>query len=256
MKIEYIPRSISEQFAEEFAGNKKGFSTNEISDYFLEYSNNVKHHQYYGFKLKRSDLFLESLYTLEPKLQYYSLNELAFNERNSKYQYPSQEIRNNLRDKLHNLFSPNLLGFKYSNLNEKEFRQNWIKTNIYSKINSESAMTNARSSLETILKQILIERVETDTSQGDLGKLIKQTSKLLGLNDNENNGEIKITSGIASIVNGIASITNELSDRHGSENLNEYIDPRLVDLLVNISGSLGLYFIDTHNFTDLIQNEN
>ena len=57
-----------------------GFSAKEISEYFTIYSNLVRHHDHYGIRLKRSELFIESLYSLEPKYQYYSLNDLTFFE--------------------------------------------------------------------------------------------------------------------------------------------------------------------------------
>ncbi|MBZ4654501.1 MAG: hypothetical protein JG781_1858, partial [Peptococcaceae bacterium] len=75
-----IPRTIVNKFAKAFAGRNVGFSAKEITDYFSSYSNLVKPYDHYGINPTREQLFIESVYFLTPKLQYYSLNDLAFYE--------------------------------------------------------------------------------------------------------------------------------------------------------------------------------
>jgi hypothetical protein len=116
MKIEYIPRALAEKFSAVFAGNKTGFSAREISDYFIRYSNLVRHCDFYGFTPTRPDLFIESLYSLEPKFQYYALNDLTFTVYPSKYPYPDEKTREALRKDLHNLISTTPIGLGFSKL--------------------------------------------------------------------------------------------------------------------------------------------
>ena len=105
MKIEHVPRALVEKFAHLFAGDKMGFSAKEISEYFIGYSNQVKHNDHYNIKLKRADLFINSLYQLDAKYQYYSLNDLTNNKQNSCYNYPTDKQRKELIEYLHSFIS-------------------------------------------------------------------------------------------------------------------------------------------------------
>lgn len=105
-----LPRNLVDRFAEAFAGKNVGFSAKEITGYFTKYSNLVKPYDHYGVNPTRKQLFIESLYALNPKQQYYALNDLTWDEKASKYDYPTEEARIELREQLHTFISPDPVG--------------------------------------------------------------------------------------------------------------------------------------------------
>jgi hypothetical protein len=246
MKVEHVPRALIEKFAFAFAGDKVGLSAREISDYFTGYSNLVKHIDHYGFTPKRSELFIESLYSLAPKQQYYALNDLTFYERPSKYSYPCEDDRQNLREDLHTFISPNPIGLGYSKIRESAFRTDWIEAHRGVALSPAEAMTAARRLLETTLKTILHERQETATDKGDLGKLIKQAEATLGFVAKDHQGEHQVLSGLASVIVGISVLSNESGGRHGTVGGVEIENSAIADLCVNACGTIGLFFIELH----------
>jgi len=251
MKIEYIPRALADKFANEFAGDKKGFSAKEISKYFCNYSNLVKHLDFYGFRPKRSELFIESLYSLEPKQQYYALNDLTFIEYKSKNPYPSETLRKKLREDLHTFISPNPIGLCFSSIRETSFRTDWVEASRRIAIDPPSAITAARTMLETTLKTIIKERgVEPDNS-GNITKLVKNTEDVLNFKPAKHQAEHQFFSGFASVLNGLASLSNKAGDRHGTIGGVEINDPTMAELCVNACGTIAVFFIELHLFKEM-----
>lgn len=246
MRTEFIPRAMAERFADAFAGDKRGFSAKEISEYFLKYSNLVKHVDFYGVNPTRHDLFLDSLYSLEPKQQYYALNDLTSHEYPSKYAYPDVTTREALRNGLHTFISPNPIGLRISCLQETAYRTDWIEA--ANKITSDppGAITAARTMLETALKTILAERNKPDESAGDLGRLIRQVERELGITPGDRQAEHQVIKGLASVINGVSALSNDAGDRHGTIGGRTIDDPRLAELCVNICGTIGVLFIELH----------
>ena len=210
-----LPRNLTDKFAIAFAGEKRGFSARQISDYFVGFSNLVKPYDHYGVNPTRHQLFIECVYALTPKQQYYALNDLAYIPRESKYPYPSEEETRELITQLHNFISTDPIGLSFSRVRETAFREDWVTCQSRLKDNPPAAITAARTMIETLLKTITHERgVEPDGS-GDLGKLLKQTEDVLGFDRKSRQAEHQILSGMASVVSGIACISNEGGDRHG-----------------------------------------
>ena len=250
MKVEHIPRALAEKFAFAFAGDKVGFSAREISDCFTGYSNLVKHYDHYGVTPKRSELFIESLYSLAPKQQYYALNDLTFYKRSSKYPYPSDDDRQSLREDLHTFISPNAIGLGYSKIRESAFRTDWIEAHRGVALSPAEAMTAARRLLETTLKTILDERQETPTDKGDIGKLIRQCEAALRFVAKDHQNEHQVLTGLASVVGGISALSNESGGRHGTIGGVEIENSAIADLCVNACGTIGLFFIELHLLTE------
>jgi hypothetical protein len=251
MKTEYIPRATAEHFADAYAGNKKGFSAREISEYFLGYSNLVKHVDFYGVNPTRHDLFLDSLYSLEPKQQYYALNDLTFFEYQSKYAYPDVHAREILRDDLHTFISPNPIGLRISRLRETAYRTDWIEAARRIATDPPGAITASRTMLETVLKTVLAERRSADDSAGDLGRLIKQVEKELGIIPGDRAAEHQVITGIASAINGLSALSNDAGDRHGTVGGRSIDDPTLAELCVNMCGAIGVLFVELHLMTEI-----
>lgn len=252
--MQHLPRVLVEKYATAFAGKGVGFSAQEISDYFCPFSNLVKPFDHYGINPTRHELFVASLYDLSPKLQYYALNELVWSERPSKYPYPNESIRNQLRQELHNFISTTPIGIFFSQIRETAFREDWVICQSRLLSNPAATITAARTMLETLLKSILFERGVQPDSTGDLGKLVKQTSDVLGLQRGRQQAERQILSGLGAIINGLATISNSAGDRHGSVGGRSIDDPYFANLCVNAAGTIGIAFIEMHLFTPISSN--
>lgn len=243
-----VPREIAERFSIAFAGNQVGFSGKEITDYLSKYSNAVKLYEHYGFTPKRSELFLEALYSLLPKEQYYALTDLCLTLPEMRYDPPSETERQDLLAQLHSYLNVEPVGIGFSELREHIFREDWMTAYSRVRANPSSAITAARTLLETAFKTIIAERgAEPDTS-GDLSRLLRQVEDVLEFNRAENQEEHRILTGLTNIINGIAGLSNQAGDRHGLVDGEEIDDPSLAMLVINESGSVGLFFIERHLF--------
>lgn len=250
MKIDYIPLPLAEKFANEFAGDKKGFSAKQISEYFCSYSNLVKHVKTYRITPTRHDLFIESLNCLESRQQYSALNDLTLSKQDSKYPYPDETTRETLRGNLHTIGSPNPIGIRFSKISEKSFRLDWIEASRRISIDPPGAITAARTMVETVLKSIIHERGEEPDNSGDLGRLIRQTEKVLEFSPSEHQGEHQIISGFASVMNGLACLSNNAGDRHGTVGGVGIDDPIIAELCVYACGTIGIFFIGINLFKE------
>lgn len=249
--MQAVNRIIVDKFANAFAEKKVGFSAKEITDYFCSYSNYVKPHDHYGINLKRKDLFIESVYQLRPKEQYYSLNDLAFFIKDSKYDYPNKEIRLKLLEDLHTSISPDPIGLRISELRETAYREKWMVA--LSRIGTEpsAAITAGRTMLETVLKTIITERRYVAKTNGDVGELLKQAQDILDFNKGKRQGEHQILKGLASVVSGICNISNDAGDRHGIIMGKSINDPFIAQLVINSAGVIAIALIELHLLTSL-----
>lgn len=246
--MQAVNRAIVEKFAKTFGGDKLGFSANEITDFFSKYSNYVKPIDHYGIKPKRSDLFVESVYALKPKEQYYALNELAYNTRPSKYSYPDIDIRLDLLKQLHCSVCNDPIGLSISKLSESAFREDWVTALSRLENQPSAAITSARTMIETVLKTIISERGQEPDSSGELQKLLKQIERILGVSDAKVQQEHEILKGLLSIINGISSLSNQAGDRHGTVLGCGINDPYIGRLVLNSAGVISLLFIELHLF--------
>ncbi|HEC35176.1 MAG TPA: hypothetical protein ENI39_01420 [Anaerolineae bacterium] len=241
-----VPREIAQRFAIEFAGNRVGFSGREITDYLSRYSNVVKPYDHYGFTPKREDLFVEALYSLLPKEQYYALTDLCLDPPPMRYAVPSEEVRRNLLNQLHSHLNVEPIGMRFSTLREHTFREDWITA--YGRIiaSPAAAITAARTLIETAFKTIIDERGVVPDRSGDLSRLLRQVEDVLQFNRAENQEEHRILSGLTNIINGVAGLSNQAGDRHGLVGGEGIDNPTIATLVVNASGTVALFFIERH----------
>lgn len=244
--MEYVLREIADQFKDAFADKKVGFSAAEITGYFRKFSQLVKEFRHYSMKPSRPQLFIESLYCLQPRQQYYALNDLTMVVHDSKYEYPTNDQRAKLREILHNFISPNAIGLGFSRISEVSFRDDWIRA--YRRLLNDpaGAITSARTLLESTLKTIIHERGGTPNASGDIGKLLKEAEQSLGFEIGSQNAEHQVFQGLASVVNGVASLSNRAGDRHGTIGSVSIDSEPIASLCVNSCGTLGLAFIEMH----------
>lgn len=241
-----LSRSLVDKFAEPFAGTRVGFSAREVTEYFTQYSNFVKPHDHYAMNPTRKQLFVESLYSLNPKQQYYSLNDLTWEEKPCRYEYPSEPVRVALREELHTEISPNPIGIRFSQIRETAFREDWATCITRLQHDPASAITAARTLLETLLKTIITERGETPDSSGDLGRLMRQAQEAVGFDRAADQPTHQIISGLVCVINGLATISNSAGDRHGLVAGQSIDDPGLAQLCVHAAGTVGIAFIELH----------
>jgi hypothetical protein len=246
-----IPRQLTEHFAATFAGDKKGFAAREITDFFTKYSRAIKPYDHYGINPTRHDLFIEAIYQLLPKQQYYALTDLCQDPPKMKYAAPGPDESAKLFEQLHSFLNPNPVGLGFSRLREHTFRQDWYTA--YGRLSQSppAAISAARTMLETALKTIVSERQQTPDTSGDLGKLLKQAQDVLGFDRGQNQEQHRMMQGLANVINGVAGLSNAAGDRHGLINGVEIDDPAVAGFALNAAGSVGLFFIEIHLLTPI-----
>jgi hypothetical protein len=246
-----VPRAKVDQFATAFCGNRVGFSAQEITEYFIRYSNQVKPFDHYGFKPTRKELFIESVYALPPKQQYYSLNDLTWNIYPSRYPYPDESSRVLLRENLHVSISLDPIGIRFSRIREAAFREDWVECLSRLEVDPASAITAARTLLETLLKTIISERGDTPDNSGELCRLLRQAQDCLNFSRRDNQAVNRVLNGFTNIIHGLATLSNEAGDRHGLVEGQSIDDPGLAQLCVHAAGTVGILFIELHLFRSL-----
>ena len=241
-----VPRSLVDKFAQAFAGDRVGFSAQQITDYFTRYSNLVKPFDHYGFHPTRKELFVESAYALNPKQQYFALNDLTWNVQPSKYAYPHEDTRTKLREELHAFISPDPIGMRFSRVREPSFREDWVACVSRLQLDPASAITAARTLLETLLKTIIFERGQEPHNTGELGRLLRQAQDCLGFDRRHDQATHQVLTGLTNVVNGLATLSNDAGDRHGLVRGQSIDDPGLAQLSVHAAGTVGLALIELH----------
>jgi len=231
-----VPRPIVDAFANAFAGNRVGFSAKQIADYFCEYSPLVRPLEHYGVTPTRLELFVESVYQLPPDAQYYALNDLGVVVRESRYDYPSQEVRTRLLGQLHSSLSVEPIGLAFSNLRSTEFRKDWMTAYGRLSTNPAAAVTAARTLLETVFKTIISERGGAPDTSGDLARLMRQAQETVGFLRADNQSEHQIVQGLTTAIGGVAAISNAAGDRHGTAQGVSLQDKHLAVLCVHACG--------------------
>jgi hypothetical protein len=107
--------------------------------------------------------------------------------------------------------------------------------------------------IETCCKSIFEGRKEKYEKDWDLGKLMKETTKLLKLTPNDIPNETKaassvkqILSSLSSVVQGIAEVRNEYGSGHGKEENFRGLQPRHAKLAVGAASTLAVYLLETY----------
>lgn len=106
-----------------------------------------------------------------------------------------------------------------------------------------SAITAARTLVESTCKTILEECGEIPDDSGDLQKLLKQVRDSLDLKTGHNvlKSVNEILSGLISLINCLAAIGNDAGDRHGNVGGIRLEDITISSLIVHSAGQ-PLYF--------------
>ncbi|MCW7494742.1 abortive infection family protein [Leptospira sp. 2 VSF19] len=144
--------------------------------------------------------------------------------------------------------SDEIISHRLENFAMDYVQEIWDKALSRRSSDPEGAITASRTLIETICKHILDKLEIKYNEKIDLPELYKITAKNLNLSPELHNEEIfkQILSGCVSIVNGIGSLRNRISDAHGKK-IN-YIKPseRHATFVVNLSGTMGMFLIETY----------
>lgn len=111
----------------------------------------------------------------------------------------------------------------------------------------------AKELIETCCKSIFQERNEPFDKNWDLGKLMRETTKLLKLTPKDIPDEVKAASSIkqilgslSSVVQGIAEVRNAYGSGHGKGGAFKGLQPRHAKLAVGAASTLAVYLLETH----------
>jgi len=116
----------------------------------------------------------------------------------------------------------------------------------------EGAITAARTLLETVCKHILdAHGIEYNAKKIELHQLYRLVANELNLSPSQHSEEIfkQILGGCSGIVNGLGTLRNKLGDAHGQGKLLVKPAARHAELAVNLSGSVALFLVATHEAT-------
>ncbi|WP_165838144.1 abortive infection family protein [Pontibacter arcticus] len=124
----------------------------------------------------------------------------------------------------------------------------WNKALDRREADPDGAITAARSLLESVCKQILVERNISYDDSIDLPKLFKTTTRSLNLAPERHIESIikQILSGIQNTIHGFASLRNKISDAHGKPKGGYKVNKRHAEFAINIAGSTSSFLIQTH----------
>jgi len=126
----------------------------------------------------------------------------------------------------------------------------WRKALERKSADPEGAITLSRSVLESVCKHILDDKsIEYDTDKIELHALYKLTAESLNLSPSQHSERIfkQILGGCSAVINGLGLLRNKLGDAHGKGKKPVKPAPRHAELAVNLTGSMALFLIETHN---------
>jgi hypothetical protein len=125
----------------------------------------------------------------------------------------------------------------------------WRKIIERSESDPEGAITASKSMLESTLKYVLDEEKVKYKKSDDLPTLYKKAKKVINLDpDNHNMQTFKqILTGVTAVVQGFGSLRNDYGDAHGKNEQSYIPEQRHAELVINLTGSLCSFFINTYN---------
>lgn len=133
-------------------------------------------------------------------------------------------------------------------LNSEIINSNWRKIIQRSQSDPEGAITASRTMLESVMKYILDSEKILYKNTDDFNVLYGKTRKALNLDPTNHNIQTfkQILSGITAVVQGVGSLRNDYGDAHGKGVQNYIPEQRHAELVVNLTGSLCTFIIDTY----------
>lgn len=124
----------------------------------------------------------------------------------------------------------------------------WEKTISRQTNDPDGALTASRSLLESVIKHILDDLHEPYSEKDDLPNLYGKMATKLKLSPKMQDEEIlkRFLGGCQGIVEGIGIMRNKLGDAHGKGRGSLVLDAKLIELVINMSQSLSIYWIKVY----------
>ena len=127
-------------------------------------------------------------------------------------------------------------------------REQWWVTSSRLPSSPSSAITAARTLLESTCKTILEECGQSPNDSGDLQKLVKQVRQVLGLKTGRDMPKPvnEVLSGLISLANGLSAISNYAGDRHGKAGGMRLEDITIASVIVHAAGVAAFFLAQIH----------
>lgn len=239
-----VARETAYRFAAEYACGNRGLALKQITPFFEQYQPGIPTPRQ-GALPRKDEHFVSCVLAMSPPSQRYALYDLCDWPPSMRGSQPSLDTRRRLRRTLVQADGVSPLAVELSAISVAGVRDRWFTAASRLESSPAAALTAARTLLEATCKTLLVELgVEPDMS-GEIGRLVKQAARELGLTASDvNSGSIrKIWGGLTTIVNGLASASNAAGDRHGVVAGTGLDDPRIAGLAVHAAGTLTLFLV-------------
>lgn len=239
--MEKLRPGLLRLLSNEFAGDnpKRGFSFDEIINFFQKYDILINKENYKKFRPTRREFFENCLGSLPPVHQFNAVMELLLNPPSTRYPLPKEEKMTELKKRIFAIWDLTPVSDEIASLNLPTLIKDWYK--VVSRIHESpaSSITASRTMLENlytwVLEQNNITQTDLKNIKGDLGKLHKTVCKVLKIDEWAN----KIISGLSSIIYGIAEMSNVAGDRHAGNY--ESVTFEMAEFIAYIAGSICIF---------------
>lgn len=245
--MQAVPRQTLERFSKVFAYGDSGFALKEMIPYFEKFQLGIPPAAFDGIAPRKADHFVAILSAMHPRNQRYALIELCCNPPQMK-KCPDEPVRRDLLKVLLQSDGPTPLAVDLSQVSVSGVREQWWVATSRLTTSPASAVTAARTLLETTCKTILTEWGEAPDGSGDLQRLFKQTRDALGLKTGRNlpRSVNEVLSGLVSATNGLAAISNDAGDRHGDISGARMENLTVASLCIHCAGTIALLLAEVH----------
>lgn len=245
--MQAVPRPTLERFAKVFANGDSGFALKEITPYFEIFQPGIPPPAFDGIAPRKADHFVQVLSAMNPRNQRHSLIELCCNPPKMK-KCPSEQARKEMLTALLQSDGNTPIAVDLSKVSLSGVREQWWVATSRLTHAAASAITAARTLLESTCKTILAECGKTPDESGDLQRLFNQTREALGLKTGQDVPRPlnELLSGLISVTNGLSAISNTAGDRHGKIAGARLENITIASLCVHSAGTIALFLSQTY----------
>lgn len=239
--------SIINRFAAVFCYSRRGYTLRELEDLFIRYQVDAPSVDP-GLPPTKGAYFSSCVSSMSPETQRQCLYDLCDDPPPATGPLPDESERLELLRALAGADGVSPLGVELSALSLRGVRNQWFAAASRLATSPSSAITAARTLVETTCKTIVGERGEMPDSSGDLGRLYKQARKVLGIEASAGASQAvhQILNGLSQAIDGLAALSNQGGDRHGLVEGLRITDRQVAALSVHAAGSLALFLAQTH----------
>ena len=242
-----VQKHTIERFAQYFAYKDNGFALKEINPYFEKYQSGLPATGFDGITPKKGNHFVEVVSSMHPRNQRYALIDLCLNPPRMKI-CPTESSRHELLQCLFQSDGATPLASDLSTFSLSGVREQWWVASSRLPSSPASAITAARTLLESTCKTILEECSQIPDDSRNLQKLFKQVRETLDLKTGRDMPKSvnEVMSGLISLANGLAAISNEAGDRHGKAGGLRLEDVTVASLFVHAAGTAAFFIAQVH----------